>query len=314
MDFHIGSSRVIKQIVRSINSFQEDRIKSFQGGHLVKKNETFVDLMKVDYLNEISILEQIFVLEERFNIRFFTFNWPEGFRYESSFFAYIVFDNSKTKHRYEQNYFTIKIEQDALNKERHRVFFIPGTSNREVTIPEAFEILNKKSDVASAPLLNRELLQLGELTIGDLEALGRNIVDDESAIELSGSPGQQKSINAYLQLLKIKHDFILLKRIEESGHAFIEGKLAFEAYYIPRLKVAYREIEKNELTIRIINSDTKTIRIVHYHREYSLQQLFQFANLKTEVEDEFELLLTFSVYDLNVIALLAENVYESEKR
>jgi len=53
--------------------------------------------------------------------------------------------------------------------------------------------------------------------------------------------------------LKIKHDFILLRKIESDNCSLVERVLQFEL--MNDSGIVFREIEKGDLRIRIINRD-----------------------------------------------------------
>jgi len=65
----------INNLSSTLLPFSDNAFKGMKG--------IFIKQLKVDYELEKDILQEIYILEEKFSINFRPLNWPRGYRFES---------------------------------------------------------------------------------------------------------------------------------------------------------------------------------------------------------------------------------------
>lgn len=316
MDFF--ASETIKNAIKIVDSCLYNKIISFKHNAFKEKKNTFFTKLKEEYEFEKELLELIYNLEEKLSVNFRPFNWPVGYRFESSFNAYVVFDITNEGFKEYKSYYRIQIDEDIYKMKKHNAFFsFPYfTNERNCWLHDVLEKIGKKP-LTEDDSINSELMSLGTISTEDLNLIGTTFFQEEPELIDWVKKNEKKStntcnsINPYVKLLKSKHDFILLRKIESDTYSLVEGVLQFEL--MNDYGMVFREVEKGDLRIRIVNRDINKIFFVQGRYVYSLSDILKYAGVEElENKNEFEHLITFSNYDLNIIFLIIGDMVKNK--
>ena len=295
---------LLKKIVDKIDKYIEENYKSFSTQKFQPKETAFFNKFKDEYIFEQNFLTTIYDLEKKLQLVFYSSNWPKGFRNESSFFAYRLFNVTNNMYKSFTYYYKIIIEEDIMSKLMHNVYLYFPNLNEKISIINIYEKLNKinKYDKSS---INYEIMLLKSLSLTELDYIG-NLYFESKKIVLRNSikpiKNAEINISPFIKLFKSKFNYIKLTEITDVGIYYTEGVILFEPLYCSNM--SYNLIEKNTLNFRIYN-DINSIYFSYWDYEFSLKEILSYINIDvTNIECEFEHIMRFSTYDLNVIKLI----------
>lgn len=265
---------------------------------------------------EMNFLDKIYSIEKKFGIEFFPVNWPLGYLGDVYFCAYITFDRINISYPVYTDYYKICIYEDILTKEGHGVYFYFNDNNDMYYINEVYKRIGIDLPEYDNSI-DYELNLLANLSRENLDKIGDIYSSFDNLHlfnEVKNNNLVNRSIDGYVKLLRMKHNFKLLKRIGNKNRILIEGIIPL----IP--KSGCSTLENNELSIRFYNDEIEKIYFVYLVSRYNLKELkstkeyknislsdlLKFAGINKIINNEFDFLFTMTNEDLYVVLLIIE--------
>ena len=267
--------------------------------------KSYIDLIKKDS-KEMKFLEKIYEVDKKFE-KFYTSNWPKGFRYESmNFYWNYNFEYNLGRNKKISSY-RIKIEEDYLTHNCHMVSFLFSMSNetKEIRLRELIEInyVDINSEINALLMLdNEKMIDIGqknmEMPKNNVTKYGNSlIVEEEGKI----------TNRAFLSLLKLKFEIIIFEEISDGKNSYI------------RVGITYRENDNREISRRseltrrrlitiVEENNFDNIKIRYNGKIYGLKEVFNYIGYEYKDREDWEILLMLSERDLLVLAKVIEDM------
>ena len=292
---------IVNEILEDINNSELDLI-NLKGFNIPEKYYT--ELIKEDKF-ELDFLEKIYTLEEKFKIKFFASNWPKGFKFSSYFTSEINIEIEVPNYEIFKDSIRISIEEDILEKKRHKVEFSHYPSNTSVYLGEIFDISNKLD-------LYSELDFLINLTIEDLKKIYIKFFKDSKIYWVEEKKKNDSAIsdNVYYKLLNMKFDCIQKKSFSKSGYSYSLIRINYRNYskfLYGTVKQSFRQFDtyNRPLYVEIFNNDIENLKIYVHEKRYLLKNILNFIGYNYTKPD-WEILLMLSERDILVLAKIIE--------